>query len=275
MRIRWDSGVETDTEVSVQARILRNMERELAAPASGKSRRSSPSWFGESFTGLRAEDFSDDVTGTHWRSREQLGGAVTRLLLCAEPFNSWSIYKRPEVHWASVARYQTDNPWLLAKFFTRLRDDSVFYGLYVERSNEPGANRDDWMGFCRWIEQPGHSRWLHETLRVTNAVLTQPYQDATHLAFYGSVTATDEHFIHESGTETHTFGIDELAAFLAAFPEDKWLNFFIAKRIPRAAAIAEGAHIASVLADFFNILLPVYENRAPTVSQAASKQTPN
>ena len=131
------------------------------------------------------------------------------------------------------------------------------------------------MRFCRWIEQPGHSRWLHETLRATNAVLTQPYQDAAHLAFYGSVAATDEHFVHENGTETRIFAIDELPAFLAGFPEDKWLNFFIAKRVPRDAAIADGAHIASVLADFFNVLLPAYENRASTASGAASKQKLN
>ena len=119
------------------------------------------------------------------------------------------------------------------------------------------------MAFCRWIEQPGHSRWLHKTLRATDAVLTQPYQDTAHLAFYGTVSAADEHFVHASGTESRTFGIDELPAFIAEFPEEKWLNFFIAKRIPRDEAVAEGAHIASVLADFFNVLLPVYENRAP------------
>ena len=275
MRIRWDSGEETDTEISFQTKILRNMERELAAPTTGKARRSSPVWFGENFTGLRVEDFSNDVTGTRWRSREQLGGAVTRLLLGAEPFNSWSIYKRPEVHWASVVRYQTKNPWLLAKFFARLRTDDVFYGLYIERSDDPTENRDDWMKFCRWLEQPDHCRWLHETLRATNAVLTQPYEDPKDRAFDGSVSATDEHFVHESGTKTRTFAIDDFPAFIAALPDDKWLNFVIAKQIPRDAAIAEGAHIASVLANFFNVLLPVYENRAPTAQAAAGKEMPS
>ncbi len=275
MRVRWDSGEEADTEISFQTKILRNMERELAAPTSGKARRSSPVWFGENFTGLRVEDFSNDVTGTHWRSREQLGGAVTRLLLSTEPFNSWSIYKRPEVHWASIARYQTEHSRLLAKFFARLRTDDVFYGLYIERSDDPTKNRDDWMKFCRWMEQPGYCRWLHETLRVTNAVLTQPYEAPKDRAFDGSVSATDEHFVHESGTKTRTIAIDDFPAFIAALPEDKWLNFVIAKQIPRDAAIAEGAHIASVLANFFNVLLPVYENRAPTDLEAAGGEMPS
>lgn len=275
MRIRWDSGEEADTEISFQMKILRNMERELAAPTSGKARRSSPVWFGENFTGLSVEDFSNDVTGTHWRSREQLGGAVTRLLLGNEPFNSWSIYKRPEVHWASVARYQKEDSRLLAKFFVRLRTDDAFYGLYFERSDEPAKNRDDWVRFCRWIAQPGHCHWLHETLLRTDALLTQPYEEPKDRAFNGSVSATAEHFVHESGTKTRTFAIADLPAFITALPEDKWLNFVIAKQLPRDAAIAEGADIASVLADFFNVLLPVYENLAPASPAAAPQEMPS
>ena len=90
-----------------------------------------PRSFGEFFRGFEPRDFATDVTGTHWRSREQLGGAVTRLLHVDEPYNSWSIYGRPEVHWASVARYPVKAPWLPTKFFAQVNSDQILFGLYV------------------------------------------------------------------------------------------------------------------------------------------------
>jgi hypothetical protein len=98
MRIEWDGGEQLVAKIALQESIQARLEREVRARTAGTTG-SSPTWMGRSFTGLLASDFSDDVTGTHWRSREQLGGAVTRLLAPPEPMNSWSIYQRPDVHW--------------------------------------------------------------------------------------------------------------------------------------------------------------------------------
>jgi len=261
MRIRWDSGEETETEISFQTKIRRNMERELLEVPKGKTR--SPKWFGESFAGLRPDDFKNDVTGTHWRSREQLGGAVSRLLNGRAPFNSWAIYKRPEIHWASTRRYQTENPWLLAKFFARLQEESILFGLYIERSDDPDVDREDWIHFREWTKLPGHSKWLHEVLSATDSVLTHPYPTTENQAFSGTITAKNGQFVHESVAATCTFEIEDLPNYLAGFDEVKWVNFLIGKRLSRDEAITEGAHVAAVLSAFFNALLPVYENRVP------------
>ena len=130
MRIRWDTGEEASTSVALQAKILANMNRELN-DAAARKRGAVPNAFGEFFRGLQLADFADDVTGTHWRSREQLGGAVTKLLDVREPYNSWSIYGRPEIHWASVSRYRLHHPSLQAKFFAKANTVEILVGLYI------------------------------------------------------------------------------------------------------------------------------------------------
>lgn len=155
LRIRWDNGAEVTTTIEDQARILKNMEREMLPlpPKQGKKCRI-PEWFGGSFQGLREEDFSGDVTGSHWRSREQFGGAVTRGVAVNEPFNSWAIYKRPEVHWTTVRRrceepqsatpHDENTPMdtpakLQAKFCAKADQAQLIFGLYLERPDNPRA----------------------------------------------------------------------------------------------------------------------------------------
>ncbi|MEY2484201.1 MAG: hypothetical protein QOK24_2729 [Verrucomicrobiota bacterium] len=263
MRLRWDTGAEVATSVALQAKILANMDRELAE-ASAEKRGKVPRSFGEFFRGLQPADFADDVTGTHWRSREQLGGAVTKLLEVGEPFNSWSIYGRSEIHWASVSRYGLTHPSLQTKFFARANPLEILVGVYLERSDKPTDNQDDWLRFVAWLAQPLHASWLHATLRHSGSVITNPYTDWSNLSFYGSMTPTEGGYSWaRPGQADVDFPPDQLIHVLGNLSKEHWLNLVLGRAISKAAALAQAERIAGTIADLFNGLLPVYQSRAP------------
>jgi hypothetical protein len=83
MLIEWDDGEQLKTKVAFPQKVQQRMEMEACQPKTGGSR-NAPVWMGRSFTGLQPTDFPEDVAGTHWRSREQLGGAVARLIDASE-----------------------------------------------------------------------------------------------------------------------------------------------------------------------------------------------
>jgi len=238
------------------------MQRELLGAKTKKGFRA-PKSYGELFTGLRPEDFSEDVTGTHWRSREQLGGAVTRALEVREVFDSWSIYRRSEVHWASDARYRSNDSMCQTKYIVRVSQHELIFGLYLEHSKERSVNRDDWLRFLAWTGDPEHCRWLHHTLLRTGATLTNPYPTVRDLCFYGSVVPHADGTFHHDAAKPSIFAATELPAFLSSLRDDLSLNLFICRRISREEAIALGTRIGSTIGDFFMILLPVYESKRP------------
>lgn len=263
MRIRWDTGEEVSTSVAFQAKILDNMEREITEAGSRKAGKT-PRSFGEFFRGLKAEDFAEDVTGTHWRSREQLGGAVTKLLDVREPFNSWSIYGRPEVHWASISRYRLHHPTLQTKFFARVTGENICFGVYTERSHKTGDNQDDWLKFAQWIEQAKNATWLHDTLRRIGGVITNPYSGWPGESFHGTITPTDAGYSWaRPGESKLDFSAGELGVVLGGISPNEWLDLFIGRTLPSDAAIAEGERIAAVIAEQFNTLMPIYQNAVP------------
>jgi hypothetical protein len=260
MRIRWDTGEEANASVARQAKILANMERELTE-AAAKRRGAVPKGFGEFFRGVQPGDFADDVTDTHWRSLEQLGGAVTKLLDVREPYNSWSIYGRPEIHWASVARYRLHHPSLQTKFFAKANTAEILIGLYIERSDKPSDNQDDWLKFVAWISQPKHAAWLHETLRSSGSVITNPYTDWSDLSFYGTMTPTEFGYSwSRPGTSDVEVPLDQLGNVLSELSTEHWLNLVVGRAIAKDVAVTEGERIAAAIAELFNTLLPVYEN---------------
>ena len=164
MRIRWDTGEEIQTDVKGQLKVLRNMEREFEASTRGPTRRV-PRCYGELFTGMTESDFSRDVTGTHWRAREQLGGAVVKHIASSFPMNSWAIYKRAQVHWASRDRYPKHDAWFQAKFAASVNEERMWAGFYVERSSESDDPSEDWDNFLAWLEASDSENTLAGIMR--------------------------------------------------------------------------------------------------------------
>lgn len=83
------------------------------------------------------------------------------------------------------------------------------------------------------------------------------------MALYGNVTAlADGSFCHQA-EKPSKFVATELSEFLISLPQDFWLNLVIGRTISRDEAVAQGTRIASTIGEFFNVLLPIYENKRP------------
>lgn len=267
MLIEWDSGERITTSVALQERILNRIEKEANAPA-GRKGAASPVWMGKSFAGLQHGDFKDNVDGTHWRSREQLGGAVARLIESSAAFNSWSVYRRPEIHWAAIGRYRVDAPWVQAKFFIRLSDESAIFGYYIERSDNPDDPRVDWLSFLNWLAAKSHTAWLHQTLTGNGMRIFDPYPQFEG-AFNRSISPVQDGWLMEAPeVAPKTIDLNSLADHLTAVKEGKWLNLLIGRVRPANEIIASGTNVAGVIATDFNTLLPLYLNKDPRVPQS-------
>ncbi len=265
MLIEWDSGERITTPIALQEKILTRMEKEANAPADRKGT-SSPVWMGRTFNGLLAGDFKSDVDGTHWRSREQLGGAVTRQIDSPVPFNSWSIYRRPEVHWAAIGRYRADDAWVQSKFFIRLSEDSAVSGFYIERSDNPDDPRVDWLSLLNWLAVESHAAWLHQTLTDNGMLISDPYPEFEG-AFNRSIRPVQGGWLVEApGSASKSIQLPALSDHLSAVKEGKWLNLIIGRTRPANELVASGVILAVEIAADFNALLPLYLNNNPKLS---------
>ena len=110
MRIRYEDGHEDVVTIAIQARIWQAIKRRTSARQ------------GYEFSGLQESDFKHNVTGTHWRSRESLGGRLAQHLSETTPyeFQSHSIYRRPSVYITLPDHYDPDNGIPYAKNELRL-----------------------------------------------------------------------------------------------------------------------------------------------------------
>lgn len=262
MLIEWDHGERVRTSAGLQEKIQERLEREARQQTSGKTR-STPIWMGRSFTGLQAADFQEDVTGTHWRSREQLGGAVARLLNAREPVNSWSIYRRPEIHWAAISRYGIEDAWLQAKLFLRLDQKSGIFGFYVERSSQPDDSRTDWLNFLQWLGSQDRVSWLHGLLQTMGMSIFDPYSGPEQ-AFSRNIDPDGANWrVAFPDGRTAIIALTGLSDYLARVPDTYWLNLVIGHRADAEALVSRGAGVASSIAACFNALLPIYESQSP------------
>lgn len=259
MRIRWDSGEEADCEIAMQERVMRNMEREMAEAArSPKRADKTPDWFGSMFRGLLESDFTGGVAGTSWRSREQLGGAVSRLLQASPMLTSWGVSRRPEIHWALAERYDIDCPWIITKFFVKADESGFQYGLYFERSHNPQDRRDEWQKWLRWMENSTNANWFYAALQKTGSELFNPY---SHLSDAGGFdhrilpVKGGYRFADSSGEDIPITGLPQ---YFSTLPNNLNLSVVAGRKFETSAAIALGPGLAQELANHFNALLPAY-----------------
>jgi hypothetical protein len=256
MVIKWDTGEPIETDVKGQHRVLQNMEQEFQLANVKPGSRHVPKYYGELFKGMQDSDFQDDVTGTHWRSREQLGGAVAQFIDAPFPVDSWSIYHRPEVHWADRSRYPTKSAWLQAKFVTVASKRGLWAGLYVERSDKPEDDRSDWNRFLDWLINGGEvvlAQIAGERGLIIKDVSADPDS-----SFFGWIAHTEGQWkLHRPNEEPIL--IPDLHSFLSGLRQDEWLDLVILKEFAKADAIAQGAAIAADIGRLYSALLPAYE----------------
>lgn len=267
MRIQFDDGEQVNTTISDQARILGNMEREQQARQPAKSQRPKyPRWYGSSFTGFQDSDFKDDVTGTRWRSREHLGGAVTARLNSDQIFSSWAIYGQPNIHWATLKHRDPTHTHVQAKFLITLNPHHLNVGFYIERDNQEGAARKDWNSFLKWLSGNNNAHLIHQVMLSHNLQILDPYRLVYPTSLKLMIVPTQAGFEIKNDHESlESFNPEELPKkleYLALVHSDHWLNILCGRCLTKSTVLASGSDIVSQIVDIFNVLLPAYENVA-------------
>ena len=121
MIIQWENGEKISTDIEFQQTIIEGMERERQESIrlepkdniNPKKIHRRTSNCGKKFNGFKESDFKKNVTGTNWRSRSCLGGAVTERLYANKfRFNSWAIYRMPTVHWDDIKHRENEKAYL-------------------------------------------------------------------------------------------------------------------------------------------------------------------
>lgn len=274
MTIRYDDGTEAEVSAAVQARIISNIgidavvEEQLAHAASprrpaskgnsGKGTRSR----GRSFKPLLESDFKGNVTGTRWRSRTHLGGAVAYALAAAtgRDMQSFAVYRQPAVHLAEVGRYQKGKRHVpVAKLVVELDASRARYGFYVEKSQDEMDDTWDWQRLLAVLS--GDAELTGSLLGIMNKY------DLAWCSIGDGEADEPATFVDDgSGSlsrlldeETVDAGWPGLVAYLEGLPYDQWRGLYLCADMPKAEVLAMGDRFVRQVVDTFAALMPLYD----------------
>ena len=264
MIIQWENGEKISTGIEFQQRIIEGMEREEQERERQESIRLEPkdnikprknhrgtSNLGKKFDAFKESDFKKNVAGTNWRSRSCLGGAVTERL-DVDKFNSWAIYRMPIIHWDDMKHRESGKAYLQAKFFVQLDESNLYYGFYIEHSNNSSDKRTDWNAFLSWVSNIENEIWLNK-ISIENDL---SIYDKEEKSFKGIIKSHNSKW-KKDGKEHED--IDSLSAFLRSLPETRWLDLIIAKIENKKEVLNKGQSIVEDISNLFRILMPLYK----------------
>jgi len=215
--------------------------------------------WGRDFTGLTATDLKNGVSGTHWRSRDSLGGALAMALSrsTGRRFSSWAVYRRADVHIAMPDRFREANKVSCAKFALELAPDEALSGFYCEKPDQPMDTCWDWLR----LEQALSDVRLQQTLTVAMKQLGLHWRlDPGDTTIPITTVIADHPLLWQApGSVSEAIGWDEFLARLRAWPQDRWLNLYLGRVRTGAEAISLGAGLAAQLATEYAAVLPLYD----------------
>jgi hypothetical protein len=267
MLVRYlDSGEDQKVSIRIQARIWHNLQLDERAPVRRADRGATHYQRSRetAFTGLKTSDFSTSIVGTSWRRREGLAGQVALAVSAATPYTflSFPIYPWPVAfltHRDDNSMATADTGSRQAKFTLEVDNEYLYYGLYVEKGDEPMDHKWDWPRLIQALKSD-------ETLRST-VVAAESERGAR---FIGRMSQGDKHFHFANGLEmgaeslwdespTTSLSVEERVAELESIPDNYWGEIYIIARMPKQEALDLGANVARRIARLFRILLPLYE----------------
>jgi hypothetical protein len=264
MVIRWDSGEEIRTDIELQRNIQarrqwEQLQEENVAKTAKSGTGKDGSRGGAAFDGLQAGDFKNSASGTRWRGRNQLGGAVTgRLPESRFDFNSWAFGNKPELHWLDI-QHQKNKDDDSARFFVRVDQEAMMFGFSIGRPDSGSGVAKCWDAFMDWLAQEENNRNLlmlaeENSLSICNRADEQP---AVLLSKKGA-------WCLAGGSKQKSF--DSISAFIGSVATaDGIVNIEIAKKIDKKEALAAGKHIAEDVAKVFTRLSPLYHAAWPVL----------
>jgi hypothetical protein len=267
MVIRWTDGSTWEGSVALQARILARREleeqtRETRALQRKRRAASRADTRGRDFSGLVGGDFQDGVGGTTWRRREGLGGLLAQRLsdVAAREFQSYTVYRRPEVHVASPSHYTQKEKWRQPKFDLALDEAKATYGFCIEKSDEPMDDTWHWAKFlaaleggpelCQRIEaaMSQHSLDWRVWLRMESELVACVGLSGTMLVWTPLPDGEPVEMTWQGFFER-----------LRGIPENRWCDLYLAADLPKAEAISAGAGVADRIVAVYRALAPLYE----------------
>jgi hypothetical protein len=262
MCICWEDGEEITTTVALQRRIIERMHQERALIRGKKGRKRKqpqPLEYASAFEGLKEDDFSEDVAGATWRHYDSLGGAVA-VRLNSDKFDiaSWPRYGLSAIDWDDLNHRRHDDFRLQTKFFARLDENCLYFGLDIERSNQGKDVQDDWNAFIAWLRDVKNDAWLNKVVYEHDLSIYDMKEEG---AFTGTImSAGGKWRLFNEGQEQ---GIESLADFLDDLTDStRVVDLQIAKIIEKDEVVTHGVEIADDIARMFEMLMPLYEASA-------------
>ena len=265
MVVRYADGKEIETTVALQARILRNIQREesIEEPVQEPGTRPGrPRRRKVDFQGLQETDFKKGVAGTCWRARTSLGGLLAQRMSDTTPyaFQSYAICRRAEVHIVRPECYHKGPQE--AKFLFRLDTEGALYGFWVEKSGKEMDDTWDWTRFFPKLE--GDAALGRQ---VETAMLERNLYWRVDLEYEGepvgraTVTAAQESLTWkwEDRATVENMSWADFANELRAIEAEKWCDLYLCTHMDKDQAIAAGAHIVDEVIPVYQTLLPLYE----------------
>ena len=258
MSICWEDGEEITTTIALQSQIIKRMHQELALIRGKKGRKSKQTQFKgyvSKFEGLKEDDFSKSVAGATWRHYDRLGGAVA-VRLNSDKFEiaSWPRYGLSAINWADLNRRCHNDFPLQAKFFARLDENCLYFGLGIERSNQAMDAQDDWNAFIAWLRDAKNDSWLNKVVSEHDFSIYDMNKEGS---FTGTITSGGGKWcLFNEGQEQE---IEPLADFLNDLTDSTRVDLQIAKIIKKDEVVTRGVEIADDIARMFEMLMPLYE----------------
>lgn len=271
MVIQYANGRTLTSSIVLQARIweriredeaLAAAEKAAKPPAGGRQRSQSRARLGRLFQGLQEADFRADVTGSSWRRRDGLGGLLAGRLtaLCGQSFESYAVYRRPEVYVALPQFFAPGESRHNAKFFCRLNERETHHGFWIEKSNEPMDSSWDWLRFIAALRSD--KRLQAQTLVAMQSCGVVWEIQAGKPSSQPStryVTADQQTLrLQTEGGAAPPLSWPEFLALLEAIPADHWCNLYLAAHIAKARAMELRVELAQEAATVYHALLPLY-----------------
>ncbi len=258
MQIRWENGEEVTTDIDFQRRIIERMEFEERLRVEKKAKKARKASGGRvKFEGLQDSDFSGKVSGTIWRRRSCLGGAVKVVPNSSQyDVKSWSIARKPMVQWADVSHRNPDIFNLQSKFFVRLDDDELYCGYCIERPGKIGEKQGDWDSLIEWLMEGENEKRLMGIVSDRNMKI---YQVGKEGEITWKIHTLDEKWLVERKGEEAPLD-KPIGDFLKDFSESGAnVDLQIAKTIEKEEAVSKGIDIADDISLVFESLFPLYE----------------
>ena len=264
MVIRWENGEEIKTDIELQRNIQarrqweqEQKEKEAKAAKAGSGKHGTGA---ANFSGLQISDFKTSASGTRWRGRNQLGGAVTQKIPDSRfEFNSWAYANKPEMHWLDIGHKKKQAPEKSARFFVRVDRQSMYFGFSITRPDVDEASSANWQAFSEWLTNENNDRLL-QTVSDENKLAISCGAGSRLLA----LRSQNETWHLDDGKKQED--VQSASVLVDRLPSSGAMTLEIARMINRDEAVASGKKIAEDIARLFSRLMPLYQAAWPVAS---------